>query len=722
MAAASVLRPGNNCQRVARAARAALLIDAEAYFTTFARAALRARRSIVILGWDFHSGTRLHLGRQRIPDALGDFLNFLVRRRSSLQVYILTWDYPLVFGRGREPAPVYKLGWHPHRRVHFRYDDRCPVGAAVHQKIVVIDGAMAFCGGIDLTCSRWDTAQHRADDRRRCNGREAQIYPPYHDVMLAVDSEAARALHDLARERWANATGRSLPPPDRRADPWPPELLPTFTDIEIGIARTVPPLEGEPAVAEIRSLYLDLIARARHSIYIENQYFTARELAEALAQRLRERTGPEVILVLRQFESGLVEAPAMATMRSALLRRLFAADRHGRLRAYYPCLPGLPAHQCCDVHSKLMIVDEEWLFVGSANFANRSMTIDTECNLLVQARNEVRTTRAIASCRARLLAEHLDVREQLVHEAIREHGSVGAAIDALRCEGRRRLEPFRGMAEPSVALRAVASVADPERPWQLACATAEPSSGLPPASKASPAIVTATVAVLTACLALLWHYGPAAVLTDALRAVQLARSVVDEPWLPLLIVLAYTPAAIVLFPRPVITLFAVVAVGPEWGFVCAFSGVMVSAVATYGLGRRLDRTFVRRLAGRRLARVSHFLYHQGTWAIAGVRLVPIAPFAVVNIVAGAMGVGARRFLTGTAAGLLPGTLVATLFGDELARGLRDPDSVHVALCAAAMAALITAAWLVRRWLVTSRERNRPLVRGETNGRVAAAAP
>ena len=146
MAAVSVLRPGSNCQRVARAGRAALLIDAEAYFNAFARAALRAQRSIVILGWDFHSATRLHLGRRHmddadrsaignaslaadcsaignaplaadrsaignaslaadcsaIPDVLGDFLNFLVERSSTLEVYILTWDYPLVFARGRE--------------------------------------------------------------------------------------------------------------------------------------------------------------------------------------------------------------------------------------------------------------------------------------------------------------------------------------------------------------------------------------------------------------------------------------------------------------------------------------------------------------------------------------------------------------------------------------------------------------------------------------------
>jgi phospholipase D1/2 len=747
MAAVPLLRPGQNCQRVARAGRAALLIDADAYFSAFARAALRARHSIVIVGWDFHSGTRLHLGKRHIPDVLGDFLNFLVQRRRTLKVYILTWEYPLVFAWGRESAPVYKLGWHPHRRVNFRYDDRCPVGAALHQKIVTIDGAMGFCGGIDLTRSRWDTSEHRARDPRRCDPGESVPYPPFHDLMLAVDADAARALHDLASERWANATGRSLPPPDAAADPWPLELPPTFTQVDVGVARTLPPFDGQPSVAEIRTLYLDLIAAARRYIYIENQYFTAEELGDALAGRLMEPNGPEVIVVLRHLVCGWVEAPAMRTMRTVLLRKLRAADRYGRFRAYYPCMPGLPPDQCCDLHSKLMIVDDEWLRVGSANFANRSMGFDTECDLLIEARGERRTERAIASSRNRLLAEHLELPEGAVREAIESHVSLVAAIDSLgsagRQERRRRLEPFWDLPEPSPALVAVATVVDPGLPVPLEIEPAESSIPIPSLAGESrlPIPASVGVAALAAGLTLLWHSGVSAPLTDALRAAELARSVAGNAWIVPLILVAYTPAALVLFPRPLITLFAVVALGPRLGFVCSFAGVMLSAAVTYLLGCRLNRSFVRRLAGRRLGRVSRFLYHRGAAAMAAVRLVPLAPFAVVNLVAAAMGVRPWRFLVGTALGLLPGTLVATLFGEELAQWLRDPHSINIALCAAAVAALVTSGWAVHRWFATSRERPGYVPGGEhdasrasrfaghssarqtgrTNDRVAAAA-
>ncbi len=367
-----------------------------------------------------------------------------------------------------------------------------------------------------------------------------------------------------------------------------------------------------------------------------------------------------------------------------------------------------------------MIADDEWLRVGSANFANRSMGLDTECDLLVEAHGELRTSRAIASCRDRLLGEHLDVPEEAVHEAIEKYGSLCAAIEGLRCEPTRNrtLEPFEQLPEPPAALVAVASLADPERPVQLESSAADAR-----ASSASAGMAVVPVAVLLAALAAgliaFWHSGRAEPLTGALRTIELARWVADDPWLPLLIVLAYTPAAVTLFPRPLITLFSIVALGPRLGFACSFTGMMGAAAVTFFAGRRLDRSLVRRLAGRRLGRVSRFLYDRGTLAIAAVRLAPSAPFAVVNVVAGAMGVRAGRFLAGTALGLLPGTLVATLFGDQLTRWLRNPSSINLGVCAAAIAALVTSAWAVRHWLAMSRDKTGNAATEGTNDRIAA---
>ena len=162
----SILRPGYNACAVAHAERVALLVDAEAYFRAFHQAALRARRSITILGWDFNSQTQLHfdpVAEGAPPALLGEFLNYLVRRRRGLHVNVLNWDYPMVFGADREFPPLYGFGWRPARRVRLRYDDTHPVAGSQHQKFVLIDDAVAFVGGIDLTVRRWDTSAHAPD-------------------------------------------------------------------------------------------------------------------------------------------------------------------------------------------------------------------------------------------------------------------------------------------------------------------------------------------------------------------------------------------------------------------------------------------------------------------------------------------------------------------------------------------------------------------------------
>lgn len=463
----SLFKPARNCYRTARAQRASLLVDGAAYFRAFAQAALSATRSIVILGWDFHSKTRLHETAREthgpgVPDLLGDFLNFLAERTPRLRIFVLAWDAPPGFGRGREPRAGTPGGWQPHDRITVHYDSNCPLGGALHQKIVVIDGKLAFCGGTDLTLSRWDTPEHTWADPERTNIGDPEPYGPVHDVMLAVDSGAARALHTLASSRWHSATGRRLPAARTEADPWPASLPVMFSDVDIALARTVPIGAGRASVKEVEALYLDMIAAAQRYIYIENQYFTAKRLGEALAARLAEPHGPEVVVVSRLDSSGWLEAPTMEALRTVLLHRLQDADPHGRFSAWYPDSPGQP---CCEVHSKLMIVDDEWLRVGSANFANRSMGLDTECDLVIEAGGNPGTRMAIAAARNTLLAEHLGVGVQQVREALALTRSLGAAVRALSNLFPRTLRRFEQLDEPSPAVLALAKgIADPDRP------------------------------------------------------------------------------------------------------------------------------------------------------------------------------------------------------------------------------------------------------------------
>ena len=182
--------------------------------------------------------------------------------------------------------------------------------------------------------------------------------------------------------RWGRTGCRPL---DSSAeDLWPSDITPDLTDVDVAIARTMPGSESRPAIRECEALFLDSIAQAKQTIYIESQYFTNDKLAGALAARLREPDGPEVIVISPKECHGWLEKTTMGAFRDGAFRQLIAADKYKRLRLVYPT-----ASRSRDVptfvHSKVMIVDDVLARIGSANFSHRSMGMDTECDLAVDA-------------------------------------------------------------------------------------------------------------------------------------------------------------------------------------------------------------------------------------------------------------------------------------------------------------------------------------------------
>src|SRR5438067_967951 len=703
--APSLLRPGYNGWTVARAERVAFLVDAADYFRAFYEAALRAKRSITILGWDFNSQTRLHFEPEvpnEPPALLGDFLNYLVQRRHTLHVHILNWDYPMVFGADREFPPLYGFGWTPARRVHLRYDDTHPVPGPHHQKIVVIDDALAFIGGIDLTVRRWDSPEHLPQDPRRV--AYGKPYPPFHDLMVMLDGEAARSLATLTRERWHGATGQKLKPAITGAraggddDPWPASFAPDLQSVEVGIARTAPPRGELPAIKEVEKLYLDMIAAAKKTLYIENQYFTAPRIAAALEKRLAEPDGPEIVLVLRLLSHGWLEEHTMHILRTRLIERLRKADKHGRFHVYYPHVPGLAEGCCLDVHSKTMIVDDRVLRVGSSNLCNRSLGLDTEADVAIEARGRPQVANVVRRFRDRLLAEHLGVPIEKVRVEVERTGSLYGAIKTLAHDG-RSLRELATLPDWPEAIVNVAAVADPDEPIALEelLLDRHHEEEAPP-EKIAWAQIGFIVAVIAA-LTVLWRWTPLAHTVSPEAVIGWAKDFGHQWWAPLVVMSLYTPACLVMFPRPLITLASVIAFGPWLGFVYSLLGICASAVVTYYIGRRMKRDTVRRLAGPKLDRMIEVLKKYGLLAMTLLRLVPIAPFAVERIVAGAIHMRLWHVIVGTAIGLLPGTLATTIFGDAIETALTGTGDVNWWLVGIAVGLLGGGIVAVKRWFM-----------------------
>lgn len=433
-----LLVPGSTCWQTARADRYAPVIDGADYLALVKIAMLRAEHRIMLIGWDLDSRTAFEPVAPTLagPNHLGLFLHWLLWGRRHLQVYLLKSNLrllPAFDGFWFGVTPVTLLNQITSHRMHFAVDGARPTGAVHHQKIVVVDDEIAFCGGIDLTVGRWDTRAHLpAAPGRQTSG---QPYGPRHEVAAAVNGAAARVLAAQARDRWQAATGQTLPPVSAREPIWPERLPAALCDVEVGIARTLPALPQRSEVREVEALNLAAIAAARHVIYLENQYLAARSLAEALAERLREPDGPEVVIVLPRSSESRLEQESMDSARERLLHTLWDADRFGRLGVYWPAIKGGTSVY---VHAKVMVIDDRLLRIGSSNLNNRSLGFDSECDVALEAHSEggADVRRHIVDTRDDLAAEHLGVPLPDFQREVLRRGSFLAAIDALRGTGR----------------------------------------------------------------------------------------------------------------------------------------------------------------------------------------------------------------------------------------------------------------------------------------------
>nr|WP_231957834.1 VTT domain-containing protein [Paraburkholderia tropica] len=685
--------------------RFSLLIDGADYFSALREAITLAERTIFIVGWDIDSRMKLQPGGadDGLPEALGDFLHAVAAKKRRLRIFILAWDFAMLYAFEREWLPVFKMGWRAHRRIAFQMDGKHPLGGSQHQKFVVIDDRLAFVGGLDLTRSRWDTPEHRADEPLRRDADGAP-YQPFHDVHSMFDGEAAREVGLLARERWTRARGKSLAIRAHRVpfeqDAWPPSRGVDLENVDVAISLTEPAYMGRESTQQIRTQYLGAIARARRSIYIENQYFTSGPIGAALSESLAREDGPDLAIVVPRNQSGWLQEVTMGVLRTRLHAQLRQADHHGRYRLLSPDVPGL-GDAIVNVHSKLMIVDDELLIVGSANLNNRSMVLDSECNVSIDAGADLRIRRAIALMRDRLLAEHLGCERVDFAREYAARGSMNAAIHTLQ----RDREQHRTLVDldPQVSreldqLIPPEALIDPETP----IAADELVDHFVPAETARPLIgryaLLGVLALLVVGLAGLWHWTSLGDYLSLHALAKVARQIEALPIAPLWIVLGYAAAAVSAAPVTLLIATMGVVFGAAWGGLYAFVGTTLAAAVSFWIGERLGRDAVRKLAGPRVNRLSQRVAKRGIVAVVVLRLLPVAPFSIVNLVAGASHIRMRDYMIGTMLGMAPGLFLTVAFAHQLVASLRHPTAGSFSVLIGIGAALIGLSLLLQRML------------------------
>jgi phosphatidylserine/phosphatidylglycerophosphate/cardiolipin synthase-like enzyme len=459
-----IIRTGANAWREDAAEASGVIVDAADYYYTLFWAIQGARRSVVMSGWQFDSGVPLLRGSDvpaRTEVRLLKWLNGLCEQKPDLHVSILAWDFHLVFAHEREWMQRVLFHWMTNTRFRFRFDD-CPAkGGSHHQKFVVVDGALAFLGGMDVCEARWDDRRHLAVNPLRVS--RSKPAKPYHDVQAYLaGGTAPLALHELFQERWHRSGGPPLCSPD---PPSPTPALRLRGALPLGggpvaFSRTDPRADGT-SVREVERLFVDAIDAAETLIYIETQYFSSRRIFEALARRMQaaDRSPLDVVVLVNERAEAFKEELAVGLRQAQNIERLqqVAAETGHALGFYHTLCEGADeTFRATYIHSKLIVVDDRFLTVGSANLTNRSMGIDSELHVSWEG---PQSGDGIRSVRISLLAEHCGLAGE---EAVRRLGparGLVARLDALATAPGARLQRH---GPPTATQRVVMQLVDPQ--------------------------------------------------------------------------------------------------------------------------------------------------------------------------------------------------------------------------------------------------------------------
>jgi len=369
------------------------LIDGERFFAALHADLLAAQHYVYVAGWCFTPELPLRRGNAALL-AETRLFSVLAEVAERLPVRLLMWSGAAVLFQPTTAVARAAQETMLRARGDLRYvlDRRARPTHTHHQKAIVIDGQIAYVGGMDLTSfggDRWDTPTH-----------PLRVGPNWHDVQLRLQGEAVADVEANFRQRWGAVTGEEAPPQRLHT-------LESTWQTPVQIVRTIPPHtypfapRGEFG---IHHAYLRALRGARRLIYLENQYLWSPHVMDALLALLAEPPDPafRIVLVLpAQAEDGKFDNDQHV----ARLRDV-DADR-GLIGIYCPYTYGIgPGQRAFTyrptyVHAKVAIVDDTWCTVGSANLNERGLITDTELNAVVR---DAAVARAM---RLELWSEHL---------------------------------------------------------------------------------------------------------------------------------------------------------------------------------------------------------------------------------------------------------------------------------------------------------------------------
>jgi uncharacterized membrane protein YdjX (TVP38/TMEM64 family) len=216
----------------------------------------------------------------------------------------------------------------------------------------------------------------------------------------------------------------------------------------------------------------------------------------------------------------------------------------------------------------------------------------------------------------------------------------------------------------------------------------------------------ATVFAVVVAVALIWRFTPLSEVAKPERLAQSLEAIAHMRWAPAVVVAIYVVGGLIMLPVMGLSAATAMVFKPAVAVATSFTGTMLSAALLYALGARFLRGRTKHLFGERMKRIEKAFSRQGVVAVASVRMVPLAPFTVVNLAAGAIGVRFRDYMLGTALGLAPGITVLSLFGNRVKAQVRHPSTSGVLLIVGIGLAWLAVSFTLQR-LIAARQSAEP---------------
>jgi phospholipase D1/2 len=698
IASMTIFQPPKNCWQVTAAAHATPLVDCANFYRALHRAICQAQHSIFIVGWELDSTVRLLRGKEEsageAPSVASELLAWKALRNPKIKIYLLRWESSLAFVDERELMAEITWASKTPENVHICLDNIVPMGGSQHQKIVLIDDELSFSGGMDIARQRWDERDHLPDQPERTD--RSGPYGPYHDVQIMMDGPIAFHLAHLVRWRWQRAAGYQALPlrifsqtGEKPVPSWPKNWPILFENMDCAIARTLPQMEDHEEVHEIRQMYLDLIPQAENFIYIENQFVTYKPIAEALNQQLKAKPHLQVLLVSSFNPQGIFESKALWTGRIEFKKILYNGIEPSRVKMVFTKIDDNSGKAFCKrIHAKVLTIDDRYLIIGSANINNRSMSLDSECDIVFFAADSEKQKK-ITLFRNDLIGEHAGRTAEEI-----------AAIFTLE-------KPLEELMKPAAANRyCFEEINDSQfinQSFQaVAKKFADPDEPLAPLRNPKKNLF------LIGSIILVFAIFISAFLLNrrnqwlSIESIQMFLDTSrHSKWAFPVVCLAYVIGGFVLFPVTVLSLLTAATFGAFWGTIYATGGALASGALMFGIGHLAGFRVLRRLLGERIRKLDYHMREAGILGIALIRFLPLAPYSLVNLAAGMSSVRFVDFMLGSLLGFLPTLAIKGFVGDAILQSMIKPTPrTTIYLIFGVLAWLLVAYfsfWFAKKW-------------------------